>query len=273
MFATLEIVSCETTIWTVKPDAIILKSPGTNCDGETDFCCKKVGFESRIMLLNEAVENPKCFEESHLVIFPGGFSFGDDLGGGKVFAIFVRQALLPALQAFHKKGGLILGICNGFQVMAKAGLLPIPDGKQRFTLTANMSRKFECRWIRMKVTAPNCVFLRGLTTFDLPVAHGEGRLATNSNKELILLEEDKLVALRYTDETGKESVPYPHNPNGSPGGIAGICDSTGRILGLMPHPERFNSPENHPAHSRVPRKTADGLKFFQNAFDFIKEKL
>lgn len=255
------------------PTAVILKSPGTNCDLETDYCCRKVGFESRITLLNEAVENPKLFDDAHLTIFPGGFSFGDDLGAGKIFAIFVRQSLLPVLQQFHKRGGLILGICNGFQVMVKAGLLPIPDGKQRFTLTANMSGKFECRWIRMKVTSSNCVFLRGLTTIDLPVAHGEGRLAPSNNNELKSLVDNKLVALRYTDETGKDEVPYPHNPNGSPHGIAGICDSTGRILGLMPHPERFNSPENHPSHFRVPRKSADGLKFFQNAYDFIKEKL
>ncbi len=257
--------------------ALVLRAPGTNCDQETARAWQMAGASAEIWHLNRLLESPAELDSFQILTFPGGFSYGDDLGAGRVWAARIHQHLSETLCRFVDRGNLVLGICNGFQVLVATGLLPQgarPGMKPTASLTYNNSRQFEARWVDMKVSSSKSVFLKGIERIAMPSAHGEGRFLTATADELAGLVHENQVVLQYVNPlTGDPTETYPDNPNGSPMGVAGVCDPTGRILGLMPHPERFVSPLHHPRWSRFPKNaqpSPDGLKLFQNAVSFLK---
>ena len=250
-----------------KPRVLILRAPGTNCDEETAAAWSLAGAEPETLHLGRLLEDPGALDRYRVLTLPGGFSYGDDLGAGRIFATRIAGRLGGAIRRFHESGGLVLGICNGFQVLVKAGLLPGGDWKSPVTITFNDSGHFEDRWVRLAPpSASRCVFLADDEPIELPVAHGEGRFLAASDADLARLESSGQVVLRYVDEHNQTAASYPDNPNGSPGAVAGLCDPTGRIFGLMPHPERHADPLQHPRWTRRgPKAEGDGLRIFRNA--------
>ena len=258
-----------------QPRAIVLRAAGINCDREAQSACEKVGFEADIIHVNRLIENQKLMHAYQFLIVPGGFSFGDDLASGKVLANELKTKLLPEFRKFIEMGKLMLGICNGFQVLTKAGLLPDPMNPSfaQATLTNNDSGKFEDRWIRLKVSSLKSEFLKVEEVIELPIAHGEGKFLPADAQSMKRWEQGGQLVLKYVDPEGREAG-YPWNPNGSTSSVAGICDPTGRVLGLMPHPERFQDATNHPQWTRRGADVRpDGLKFFHNAFEYVKRTL
>ena len=244
--------------------AVILRAPGTNCDVETAFAFQQAGAGVDSVHVNRLIRHEQRLADYQIMVIPGGFTYGDDIGAGKVLANELKLKLGEDIMRFIEAGGLILGICNGFQVLVKAGFLPEPSVKSppHLTLTDNDSGKFECRWIYMSVNQETpCVFTRGVDRMYLPVAHGEGKVVADPE---VLPELN--VVLRYTDERGDSNAGYPHNPNGSVDNIAGICDASGRIFALMPHPERHIRGTQHPRWTRQGAKEyGDGFLIFRNA--------
>ncbi|PIW35256.1 MAG: phosphoribosylformylglycinamidine synthase, partial [Candidatus Nealsonbacteria bacterium CG15_BIG_FIL_POST_REV_8_21_14_020_37_12] len=211
-----------------------------------------------------------------ILAIPGGFSFGDDIGAGKVLATKIKYNLAAEFSEFIKKGKLIIGICNGFQVLVKLGILPGFNGnydRQEVTLTFNDSGRFEDRWVCLKINQKSkCIWTRGIERLYLPARHGEGKFVSREEKiRERLISQNRIVA-QYMDDKGNLAG-YPWNPNGSELNIAGICDETGRIFGLMPHPEAFLFPQNHPRWTREKIQEGEGLKIFKNAINFVKNKL
>jgi phosphoribosylformylglycinamidine synthase len=258
-----------------EPKAVVLRAAGINCDQEARAACEKAGFRTDVVHVNRFIERPELLREYHFLIVPGGFSYGDDLGAGKVLANELKSRLMGDLRQFVQDGKLILGICNGFQIIVKAGLLPDPlDGSSsRLTLANNDSGRFEDRWIRLKVSSTKSEFLKEEEVLELPIAHGEGKFLPRDLEALGRWEQGGQLVLKYVDPEGREAG-YPWNPNGSVAAVAGMCDPSGRVLGLMPHPERFQDVVNHPQWTR--RGAAlqpDGLKFFRNAREYVKRKL
>ena len=247
----------------------MLRAPGTNCDQETVFAFGQAGAEVSLVHVNRLISHEERLADYQVLVIPGGFSYGDDIASGKVLANELSLKLGEDIARFVEDGKLILGICNGFQVLVKAGFLPEPSklGSQTLTLTGNDSGKFECRWVHLSINKPNpCVFIKGIDRMYLPVAHGEGKLVLLSGA---LAEEN--IVLFYSDEKGDISAGYPDNPNGSMGNVAGVCDSSGRIFGLMPHPERHIRGTQHPQWTRLGAKPyGDGFKIFQNAVEWAK---
>jgi phosphoribosylformylglycinamidine synthase len=231
-----------------QPEALVLTGYGINCDYETQEACARAGFSAHRSHLNDVIADPRSLFRNKLVVFPGGFSFGDDLGSGVAFASKVRYAaaggerrLIDLFGEYVEKGGLVLGICNGFQILVRMGLVPALDGMrgaQEVTLAPNREGYYIDRWVRLLVEedSPN-VFTRGLKTLSLPVRHGEGRFIPADDAVMARIEERRLVALRYCDERGRPTMEFPQNPNGSAAAVAGVCDPSGRVFGLMPHPE------------------------------------
>jgi phosphoribosylformylglycinamidine synthase len=250
-----------------KIKTLILRAPGTNCDEETAFAFQQAGAETSLVHIGQLIRREKHLKNYQIIAFPGGFTYGDDLGAGRVLANEIRLKFKADLERFVESGYLILGICNGFQVLVKAGILPGLKSQQELTLTTNDSGRFECRWVYLSANSNSkCIFTRGIENLYLPIAHGEGKVIGTADT---LRELDK--TLYYTDEKGNRSAGYPYNPNGSIENIAGICDNTGRIFALMPHPERHISPSQHPRWLKGEAgKQGDGLKIFQNAVDWIK---
>jgi phosphoribosylformylglycinamidine synthase len=255
------------------PHVLVLRSPGANCDGEAAFAFELAGAKVERLHVNDLRQNPLQLRDSQVLVVPGGFSYGDDIGAGKVLALHLQHFLADALREFRdaEPDKLILGICNGFQVLLKAGLLVPPDEDGPLaTLGYNESGKFEDRWVHMEVTPGKCPFLTGMTRIHAPIAHGEGNFVCRKEWIVRGLAQAGQVVLRYVDEKGRRGG-YPINPNGSQDDIAGICDVTGRVLGLMPHPERHVLPTQHPQWSRrglAPE--GDGLAIFRNAVEFFK---
>jgi len=251
------------------PKALILRTAGTNCDVETAHAFTLSGAVAERVHVNRLIEDKGLLDQYQILAIPGGFSYGDDIAAGKILANELVTRLEDALQRFKAAEKLIIGICNGFQVMVKAGLLPGFGAGQEATLANNDSGKFEDRWVFLKVRASNCVFLRGLSLICLPVAHGEGKFIAGSSQVLsrILSSQGMLC---YVNAAGLPG-PYPVNPNGSQADIAGISDPTGRILGLMPHPERHVVATQHPRWTRLNRceGPGDGLAIFQNAVKYF----
>lgn len=260
---------------------IILRTAGTNCDKETAFAFELAGAAAELVHINELSRKAKDLNSYHILAIPGGFTYGDDIASGKILANELKFKLKDAVQKFIDDGKLIIGICNGFQVLVKAGYLPNLSGDfrtQEATLTLNDSAKFEDRWVYLKQRAKSrerkCVWTRDIgEIIYLPVAHGEGKFIPKDNKVLRQLKEKRLIVFEYVDEKGK-GRDYPYNPNGSVENIAGICDMTGRIFGLMPHPERHITPYQHPrwTRDRLP-KYGDGFAIFKNGVDFSKKYL
>ncbi len=253
-----------------KPRVLILRAPGTNCDVETGFAFEMAGAEPELVHVNQLISGDRLLGDYQVLVIPGGFTYGDDISAGKILANEVRLKIGDRIREFTRQGKLVLGICNGFQVLAKSGILPpfIEDKAQRLTLAPNDSGKFECRWNYMKVDrASKCVFTMDMDILYLPVAHGEGKVVADPQ-----VWQHAEVAMRYCDEEGNTEAGYPHNPNGSEGNIAGICDATGRVFALMPHPERHVLGTQHPRWTREGANSqGDGFRIFANAVNWIRQ--
>lgn len=263
--------------------ALILTGHGVNCEVESAHAVREAGADDAdIRYFSDLVAGRVQAPDYNLLVFPGGFLDGDDLGAAQAAALRWRfaktktgDALTDQLNAFLDAQGLVIGICNGFQLLVKLGLLPQLDGKRfarQVSLTLNESARFEDRWVHLKVEPEcPCVFTKGLDRLYFPVRHGEGRLVPADAATLQALEDQHLVALRYIHpDSGEPTQEYPWNPNGAPNAIAGLCDPTGRILGLMPHPEAFNHPTNHPSWTRGGTATL-GTELLANGVRFLRE--
>ncbi len=251
-----------------KVKTLILRVPGTNCDVETGFAFQRAGAEITLVHINELIHREQRLSDYQIMVIPGGFTYGDDISAGKVLANELKLKLGEEVTRFVEDGGLVLGICYGFQVLIKAGILPgLPDNDTILTVSGNDSGKFECRWVYMKVNKESpCIFTRGIDSLYLPVAHGEGKVVTNLD-----LLPGPHIALRYADEQGDTDAGYPYNPNGSMGSIAGLCDATGRVFALMPHPERHIRGTQHPRWTREGAKQdGDGFQIFVNAVKWVE---
>lgn len=253
------------------PACLVLRSPGTNCDGELAFAFAQAGAAVERLHIARLRENPKLLRRFEIFAIPGGFSYGDDIAAGRILASQLATFFADALREFRDRERLILGVCNGFQALLRAGLLIQPDDDGPLaTLTANTSGRFENRWVRLAVAAGNCPFLAELTTLFVPVAHGEGNFRCRAEWIRQGLDESGQLVLRYSDSAGRPTSTFPDNPNGSQAAVAGVCDPTGRVLGLMPHPERHVLPTQHPRWTRDGlRDSADGAALFRNAVKFF----
>src|SRR5438270_3289442 len=237
-----------------KPKVLVLRAPGTNGDEELDFAFRKVGAEVEKMHVNAVREKLSLLRRTQILALPGGFSYGDDVAAGKILASQFEHFLSDAIREFRDAEKLILGVCNGFQTLLKAGLLVPPDEDGPLaTLARNVSGKFEDRWVTLSVTPGNCPFLKGIDHMDVPVAHGEGNFVCRKEWILKGLDQAGQIVMRYADPNGRPAA-YPYNPNGSQDDVAGLCDATGRVLGVMPHPERHILPTNHPRWTRTGMK-------------------
>ncbi len=250
-----------------KPRVLVLRAPGTNCESETAFAFASAGAETATMHVNALVDAPRRLELFQIVCFPGGFSYGDDISAGHVAAYRLRHHLLDELAAVVDRGGLILGICNGFQILIKTGLLLPPDEHgAAATLTWNANGRYTAQWVGLKVTENRSPFLTGIDRMYLPIAHAEGRFVVRDEATLEALDRQGQLALRYEPT---EEFPVG-NPNGSTAGVAGVCDRTGRVFGLMPHPERCWDATHHPRWTRRGSdQLADGRKIFDNAVRYF----
>ena len=271
-----------------KTSAIVLAGNGTNCEVETAAVCKRAGFDTvDIVTIWELVSGDATLDPYNFLCLPGGFLDGDDLGSAKAQANRLRHTavvktglpLFDQFSSFIMQGKLMLGICNGFQLMIKLGLLPALDKnytEQTATLTNNDSGKFEDRWVSLKVNNESpCVFTSGLDTLYLPIRHGEGKFVARDSDVLDRMKRENTIVLNYIDpQTRQQTMKYPDNPNGSQFAVAGICDTTGRLMGLMPHPEAFVDRTNHPRWTRetLPEK-GQGLQLFVNGCDYIRDNL
>ncbi len=271
MAAALEVVD-------VTVQAIVLTGFGINCDAETENALARAGAKTERIHLNDLIARPELLDSRHIMAIPGGFSFGDDVASGKILANRLRYRLGGPIKRFIADGKLVIGICNGFQVMVKMGILPLFDGEfvQETTLTNNDSGRFENRWVHLK-TAPEtrCVWLRGIEGLELPIRHGEGKFIPRDAGVLERLDSSGMIALRYCTAAGEPAKgAFPSNPNGAIDDIAGICDPSGRIFGLMPHPEAYVERTNHPRWTRevLPEEGA-GLQVFRNAVEYAHAHL
>ncbi|MDE2232007.1 MAG: phosphoribosylformylglycinamidine synthase I [Candidatus Omnitrophica bacterium] len=255
---------------------IIIRTAGTNCNEETSFAFRSLGASVEEVHIKALIDGARFLRDYHILALPGGFSYGDDIASGRILANELRLKLLEDIRQFIREGKLIIGICNGFQILTKAGILPgleLNSG-QEATLFYNDSAKFEDRWVHLKVEG-RCVWTRSLPQqIYLPVAHGEGKFIPRDRQVLETLAANGQIALRYCSADGGRPS-YPDNPNGSVENIAGLCDTTGRILGLMPHPERHFLFEQHPFWTRLAKKSpfGDGAKIFENGINYVKENL
>jgi len=254
-----------------QPRALILRAPGANCDLETQFALEQAGAVAERVHIYRLREQPSLLLRYQILAIPGGFTYGDDVAAGKILANQLQHFLGDTLRQFRDKERLILGICNGFQTLLKAGLIVPPDEDGPVaTLAHNDSGKFEDRWVHLQARPGKCPFLKGIGRLYLPVAHGEGNFLCRQDWILKGLEQAGQVVLKYVDADGKPG-PYPVNPNGSQGDVAGVCDVTGRVLGLMPHPERHVLPTHHPQWTRFGLAAeGDGLRLFRNAVEFFQ---
>lgn len=256
------------------PKVLILRAPGTNCDRESAFAFEKAGATTAALHVNALLERPALVSDYQILCLPGGFSYGDDIAAGRILGNQIRHHLFDMLGEFKAAGKLIIGICNGFQILIKSGLL-LPDQAHEpaATLAGNQSGKFEDRWVNLAVTSATCVFLRGIESMYLPVAHGEGQFITRDAQTLDALDRAGQLCLRYSSESGDHTnIPYPLNPNGAQRNVAGLCDETGRVFGLMPHPERHIDPTHHPRWTRAVElpEHGEGFRVFQNAVEWFK---
>ena len=257
----------------MRPRVLILRAPGTNCNEETAFAFERAGGQPEQRHINRLLEQPGQLHDFQILCLPGGFSYGDDLGAGRILGSQMRTHLADDLRKFRADGKLILGICNGFQILMKSGLLldDEPDtGLPPATLARNDSGRYEDRWIRLGTASDRCVFFAGIQSMYLPVAHAEGKFVPRNDDVLRRLDAAGQLVLRYQSQSGDGAPSYPDNPNGAVADVAGVCDATGRVCGLMPHPERFIDPTQHPRWTRGEAgPVGDGFRVFQNAVNFF----
>jgi phosphoribosylformylglycinamidine synthase I len=274
-----------------KAKAIVITGNGTNCEMEMAHACRLAGADQvDIVHISQLLYREKKLDDYHFLNLPGGFLDGDDLGSAKAGAnrilnaavqtdkSAIRETLYDQFRRFIQAGKLILGVCNGFQLLVKLGTLPGFDGqyfRQNVTLTFNDSGRFEDRWVYLKTNADApCVFTKGVKALYLPVRHGEGKFIAKDRATLRRLHQDHHVVLQYSgDDCRTATMDYPANPNGAADAIAGICNETGRIFGLMPHPEAYLHYTNHPRWTREKLPEAGmGLALFNNAVKFIRSR-
>lgn len=258
----------------MQPRVLILRAAGINCDEETAAACQLAGGQPERVHVNRIAAGEVQLTNYAALVIPGGFSYGDHLGAGKLLAVDLEHRVGDALQRFVADGRPVLGICNGFQVLAKAGVLPGDAGapRQTVTLASNQHGQYECRWVRLRPNpASPSFFLRGIEEpFTLPVGHGEGRVVAPDDA-LEQIQAAAQVALQYVDEHAAPTMRYPANPNGSAHAIAGITNRQGNVLGLMPHPDRAYLPQLHPDWRRSGRAEGDGLALFRNMITYVKQ--
>ncbi|MFC1566481.1 phosphoribosylformylglycinamidine synthase subunit PurQ [bacterium] len=259
-----------------KPKVIVLRTAGTNCDMETAFAFESLGANVDYVHINRLFKKEVKLIDYDLLALPGGFSYGDDVAAGRVLGNELKYRLYDEIKKFVKSGRLVIGICNGFQVLVKCGLLPgydIVDNKQYVTLAFNESDVFECRWVHLKKSNSKSPFLKYVPEIiHLPIAHAEGKFITKNKKVLKYLIENKQIAFRYVDSDGNKGS-YPINPNGSIEDIAGICNEQGTVLGMMPHPERYLHFYQHPEWTSMKKeKYGHGYYIFQSAMEYLKKK-
>ncbi len=269
------------------PRVLVLRAPGTNCDEETAFAFESAGAEVERVHVNRLIENPALKDRYQILCVPGGFSYGDDIAAGRILATRLRQHLSDMVDSFvHGNGDrLVLGICNGMQVLMRLGVLTEgvgPAGQAPATLTWNNHGRFEDRWVHLAVDQTPCVFLKDIDRMYLPMAHAEGKFVAASETILSELNDAGRLAIRYSrpveDQSGAGQggveqglLPFPINPNGADANVAGVCDASGRVFGLMPHPERHIDPTQHPFWTRRKEQPefGDGFRMFQNAVDWF----
>lgn len=273
--------------------ALVLTGYGLNCDYETDFALKLAGADPKRIHINELINIDRkgrsgVLEDYHILVFGGGFSWADDHGAGVLMAVKLRRHMGEQIERFINDRKLILGICNGFQCLVNLGLVPGFDNRYRerhVAVTYNDSGNFIDAWVTLRVNPDSpCVFTRGISSLELPVRHGEGKFYAAKNVIDRLFKSNQVV-MQYADHEGRQAQGrWPLNPNGSLEDIAGICDPTGRIFGLMPHPEAFNHFTNHPEWTRrketiirqgntaIPEE-GEGIKIFRNAVEYVKNTL
>jgi len=246
-----------------KPKALVLTGDGINCESETAQAFALAGFDSKIAHLNDLITEQLSLDQLsrdyQALAFPGGFSFGDDLSSGKVLALKVSHGLKWDLAKFAERGGIVLGVCNGFQALIRMGVF----GKD-LSITNNRQGKFINQWVRVNPSGSRCIWLKGMGSLDLPMRHGEGRIVWGRNRRVEVL--DKMNRL------GQTCLKYEGDPNGSEESMAGLCDATGRIFGLMPHPEAFVRWTAHPEWTASAGRASapgQGLAFFENAFQEV----
>ncbi len=272
--------------------SLVITGYGINCEYETAHANKLAGAEPTIAHINDVIDGKYRLDDYQLLNFPGGWSFGDDLGSGKVFVNKLLYAKTPTgpladqILQFIDDGKLVIGICNGFQILVKMGLLPALDKDyktQSCTLFFN-DHGFRDSWVKLKINRQShCVFTKGIDTLDAPIRHGEGKFIPESRQLLDRLTRNGQVVMQYADRFGKPTQEFPANPNGSTDAIAGICDETGRVFGLMPHPEAFNHVTNHPQYTRMKEAAArknqplkeegDGIQIWRNAVEYAAKNL
>jgi phosphoribosylformylglycinamidine synthase len=266
-----------------KINALVLTGYGLNCDHETAYALELAGASAIRVHINDLIDRKARLADFRILVFGGGFSWGDDHGAGVIQAVRLKTNIGGDILEFIEKGNLVLGICNGFQTLVNLGLLPGFDNDYQtrsVALVNNDCGNFRNDWVRLKVHAGTpCIFTQGLDSFELPIRHGEGKFYAD---HLVLdrLEQNNQVALRYASKDGSPAQgEFPFNPNGSIRDIAGICDSTGRVFGLMPHPEAYNHWTNHPDWTLQKRRqhpgdlaseTTAGIRIFQNAVKYLR---
>lgn len=268
---------------------LVLTGYGLNCDHETAYAFERAGALATRVHINALIDGSETLSDYHILVFGGGFSWGDDHGAGVVQSVRLKTHVGEAIEAFIAGGNLVIGICNGFQTLVNMGLLPGFDGDyrtRRVALTYNDCGNFRDDWVNLSVnTSSPCVFTRGMDTLEYPIRHGEGKFYAEPQVIERLIENNQVV-LRYALADGTAAKgQFPENPNGSVEDIAGICDSTGRVFGLMPHPEAFNHPTNHPTWTRqremaqrqgnenlIKAVETPGIHLFRNGVDYIRNR-
>jgi len=266
---------------------LVLTGYGLNCDNETAYAFELAGAQVTRVHINSLIDGSVGLDDFKIMVFGGGFSWGDDHGAGVIQAVRMKTNIGESILEFIEKGNLVLGICNGFQTLVNLGLLPGLDSdykKRSVALTFNDCGNFVDNWVTLKFNPKSCcIFTRGLDKLELPVRHGEGKFYSDS-KTIERLVEKNQVAVWYTMPDGRPAEgKFPFNPNGSLNDIAGICDPTGRIFGLMPHPEAYNHFTNHPDWTRNKEKAKRrkvkidslptiGISIFKNAVEYIRNK-
>lgn len=255
----------------MKPRVLIIRAPGTNCDLETQYAFELAGGAADVLHINRWLDQPALADRYQILCIPGGFSYGDDVAAGRILANQIQQFLADEVADFIANDKLILGVCNGFQALLKSGIL-LPQEKTRpvATLTWNDAGHFIDRWVHLKVSGDRCVFLRNIESMYLPIAHAEGKFVADQEETLDTWSNAGQLALSYCTDDGAMCNGGSDNPNGSQRDVAGVCDATGRIFGLMPHPERFVHRTQHPRWTRLGSDlSADGLAVFRNAVEYF----
>jgi phosphoribosylformylglycinamidine synthase len=252
------------------PPVLVVRTAGTNCDAEAAHAFTLAGGRVETIHLDALLARPERLRETAILCLPGGFTYGDDVASGALFSVKLRSRLLPEIAAAVERGTLVLGICNGFQILVRSGLLPALDGVPepgQATLGFNDSARFEARWVVLEGASDRSPWVRRGDRIACPVAHGEGKFVPRDDATMERLRAGDRIVVRYAMPAGASPGDFPWNPNGSTDDVAGLCDATGRIFGLMPHPERNVLPWHHPGsrNAAPPPEAASGIRVFENA--------